>query len=164
MRLDRRFRALAVAATVLLGFGLVSVLIGAPGGGLAAQGDAVGQRQAQMKAMARALAPLLDMAQGRLPYDAAKASAAAAELAALDGGDPMALYPAGSDRESLGRGLALPAIWSDSAAFRAAARTYADAVAQLQQQAGSGRDALRGAVGGVSAACGACHQRFRASN
>lgn len=92
-----------------------------------------------------------------LPVSAMRDSTAAAQLALqrIPG-----LFPVGSGE---GKTNALPVIWSDPAgfdlAYEAAATRMRDLVAVSQ---GDDRDAFGGAAGRLAAACGNCHNRFRA--
>jgi cytochrome c556 len=58
---------------------------------------------------------------------------------------------------------ALPAIWSDSAGFKAAETRFIDAAGALDAVAANGSpDVVSQKVADVGAACSACHRAFRA--
>ena len=118
-------------------------------------------RQAFMDVMAYNLGPIGGMAQGRAPYDAAVASAAAANLYHLSMVDIGHMYAAGTDNATVQGTRALPAIWSDRAGFDdriAALRTATEA---MMNAAGTDLASLQGAMGPLGAACGGCHQTYR---
>ena len=78
----------------------------------AAMLKAIEARQAQMQLYAFNLGQLGAMAKGEMPYDAGLASAAAGNLAQLSNLNGAAVWPIGSDIDSLGKDVttALPAI------------------------------------------------------
>ena len=128
----------------------------------AANPEAIAARKAQMQAFGAQVQILGGMAQGRIPYDAAAARAAADALYQAAQVDVAPLFPAGSDNASASGTRALPAIWSSPADFAeryAALQTASDA---LRGVAGDSLDALRGGMAGVGGSCGACHQQYRA--
>jgi cytochrome c556 len=70
-------------------------------------------------------------------------------------------FPPGSDTGHNTK--ALPTVWSDSAGFRKAADTLADAADKLAQLAKAGdADGVASQVKVVGDACGACHKTYRA--
>ncbi|MFV0475696.1 MAG: c-type cytochrome [Pikeienuella sp.] len=145
--------------------GLVATLALGAGAALA-QGPerAVGARKAVMQLNAHYLGQLGAMAKGDVPYDADAAGAAAASLAKVAALDARAMWPEGSDNGALGadKTEALPVIWTNMDGFAAEAAALASASAALAEAAGGGLDSLRGAMGPVGQACGACHKGFRA--
>ena len=107
--MPRLLPALATAAALL-----------APGLALAESDNPnVMAREAFMDVMAYNLGQIGGMAQGRMPYDAAVASTAAANLYHLSMVDIAAMFPAGTDSMSIDDTRALPAIWDDMAGFQA---------------------------------------------
>lgn len=124
---------------------------------------AVKARQAQMQLYAFNLGLLGGMAKGEIAYDAAAASAAAANLAALTSLDQSRLWPQGSDNAALGDDVteALPAIWESGSQVMTKGMTLTEAAAAMQGAAGNGLESLQGSIGGVGKACGACHEDYR---
>jgi cytochrome c556 len=124
---------------------------------------AVKARQAQMDLYAFNIGLLGGMAKGEIEYDAAAASAAAGNLAALSKLDQSRLWPQGSDNAALGDETteALPAIWSADSTIGQKAMEMTEAAAALEQAAGGGLDALRGAIGPLGKSCGSCHETYR---
>lgn len=117
-------------------------------------------RQAHMDLYAFNLGTLGAMAQDKAPYDAAAATAAANNLAALAALDQSGYWPAGSDNTVEGS-RALPAIWETYPAIVEKATTLTDATAALALVAGNDLDSLKAAFGPVGGACGDCHRTFR---
>lgn len=126
---------------------------------------AVKARQATMQLYAFNIGILGAMAKGDVEYNADAASAAASNLASLSTLNQGAMWPAGSDNETLGDVTeALPAIWAADSKIGEAGMAMAKASAALADVAGDGLDALRGGIGAVGQSCGACHDGYRASN
>jgi cytochrome c556 len=118
-------------------------------------------RHGYMLLMANQLVPLGAMAKGEMLYDAAAATRAAASLAALATVDTSMLWVAGTENGVLDDSDMLPEAVSDSAGRdtrMAELKTAADALAVA---AGTDQDSLKAAMGGVGAACGACHKAYR---
>ena len=123
---------------------------------------AIKARQAAMQLYAFNIGLLGGMAKGEVEYDAAAASAAAANLAKLTSMDQSRMWPPGSDNEALGDATrALPAIWQSGSKAGMIGGDLAKAAAALEGAAGQGLDGLRGAIGPVGKACGACHEDYR---
>ncbi|MGB0504700.1 MAG: c-type cytochrome [Pikeienuella sp.] len=143
------------------------IITGAVGGAALAGGHekhpAVKARQASMQLYAHYLGQLGAMAKGKVEYNAEKADTVAKSLNAVVGLDKSAMWPQGTSNADLpGQTSALPEIWSTYPAVAEKGKALADASAQMASAAGQGLDSLRGAIGGVGAACGACHKAFRA--
>lgn len=128
-----------------------------------ALGAAVKARQAQMTLYAFNIGQLGSMAKGDVEYDAEAATAAAANLAALSQLDQSKLWPMGSDNEALGKDKteALPAIWAADSKVGEKGMAMATAAVAMEQAAGGGLDALRGAIGALGKSCGGCHETYR---
>ncbi|SFT49713.1 c-type cytochrome [Sedimentitalea nanhaiensis] len=124
---------------------------------------AVKARQSQMTLYAFNISLLGGMAKGDVEYDAAAASAAAANLAALSKLDQSRLWPQGSDNVALGDEMteALPAIWAADSDVGKKAMALADAATAMEAAAGGGLDSLRGAIGPLGKSCGSCHETYR---
>ncbi len=123
---------------------------------------AVEARQAQFSLYSFNLAVLGGMAQGRIDYDAGAAQTAADNLFHLTRHDQGRMWPEGTDTASIDGTRALPDIWEDFDSFVDRFVALQGAAESLQGVAGDGLDALRPAVGQLGAACGACHDDFRA--
>ena len=126
---------------------------------------AIKARQAQMQLYAFNLGQLGAMAKGETPYDVGLASAAAGNLAQLSNLNGAAVWPMGSDIDSLGKDVttALPAIWQSGSDVGAKAAALRDATAAMQAAAGESLESLQGAIGAVGASCGGCHKVYRQS-
>ncbi|MFN3954893.1 MAG: c-type cytochrome [Pararhodobacter sp.] len=123
---------------------------------------AITARKGQFQLFAFNLGILGGMAQGRVAYDAERAQMAADHLFNLTRTLNTGLWPEGSDNASAANTRALPVIWANLEEFANrwdALNTGAEA---MQAAAGTDLAALQGALGGLGAACQACHQSFRA--
>ena len=118
-------------------------------------------RHGYMLLMANQLAPLGAMAKGDAPYDAAAAAKAAASLAALASVDTSMLWIAGTETGVLEDSDMLPEAVSDSAGRDTRFAELKTAAESLAAAAGTDQDSLKAAMGGVGAACGACHKAYR---
>jgi cytochrome c556 len=121
----------------------------------------VGARNAMMGLYSFNLGILGDMMKGTTEYDAAKATAAAGQLAALAGADQSHLWIEGTEQGVVNGSRAKAEIWSDSAGFATQVSGFATATATLAAEAGNGPDALKAAFGGAGAVCGSCHKAYR---
>lgn len=124
---------------------------------------AIKARSAHMQLYAHNLGLLGGMAQDKIPYDAASAASAAANLAAVAGLDQSRYWPEGSDADAAGT-KALAVIWTDREGFDKATMNLATAAAALASVAGDGADAMKAAFGPVGGACGECHRNYRVRN
>jgi cytochrome c556 len=119
--------------------------------------DPIAERQALMKANGAAMKTIVQMVQGKTPFDAAAAQAAFEKIVA-DMKTFPSLFPEGSDQ---GKTTASPAIWQDKAGFEAlAAKLGADATAGAAAAAG-GLDAVKASAAAVGSNCQSCHEKFR---
>lgn len=126
---------------------------------------AVKARQATMDLYAFNLGQLGAMAKGEVEYNADAATAAAGNLAKLTSMNQMAAWKPGTDNATLGDVThALPAVWESGSTVGEKAQALAEASAALEAAAGGGLDSLRGAMGPVGKACGACHELYRAKS
>lgn len=123
---------------------------------------AIKARQAQMQLYGFNLGTLGAMAQGNMPYDAAVASVAAKNLAALTHLDGSMLWPAGSDIDSVEGTRALPDLWANFPDVGAKAQAVQVAADEMAEAAGFDLASLQAAMGPLGAACGACHKAYRA--
>lgn len=127
--------------------------------------DAVKARQATMKLYSFNLGLLGGMAKGDIEYDAEAAGKAASNLAALTKLDQSRYWPQGSDVETLGKETtdAMAKLWSADSKAGQIGGQLAEAAAAMETAAGGGLDSLRGAIGPLGKACGACHDDYRQS-
>lgn len=102
------------------------------------------------------------MAKGKMPYDAEMASDAAANLLSAVSMRQGALWPQGSDSKSKGRkNRASAKIWTTYPKIAEAGKAMNEAATKMNDVAGNGLDALKGAMGDVGQACKGCHTDFR---
>ncbi len=118
-------------------------------------------RQAHMSLNGFNIGVLAGMARGKIDYDAATASGAAKNLAALASMDYSRYWEPGTDSDSLAGTRALPAIWANSDDVIAKATALATATTALAGTAGDGLEALQTGLGPVGQACGACHKAYQ---
>ncbi|MGR3453337.1 c-type cytochrome [Pseudooceanicola sp.] len=154
-------RKLFLATAALATLGVTSAAIGASH---AEKNPAVEARQSLMHLYAFHLGPLGAMAKGDMEYDAEMATVAATNLASLAALNQMALWPEGTDNESIEGTRALPAIWEEGSDIGQIVGDLQTATAALAETAGDGVEAVRAGLGPVGGACGACHKAYRASN
>jgi cytochrome c556 len=119
--------------------------------------DAIKYRQSSFALIGAHFSRIGAMVNGRVPYDAAAATANANLVATLSK-LPGAAFPAGS--ESGGNTRAKPEIWKDSAKFAAAYEKMVAEVGKLPAAAGN-PDQLKTAFGAAAATCKGCHDDFR---
>ena len=123
---------------------------------------AIKARQAQMQLYAFNLGTLGAMAQEKMPYDAAMASTAANNLAALAKLDQSMMWPAGSDADSAEGSRALPEIWANFEDVAAKGQAMRDAADAMAAAAGTDLASLQAAMGPLGGSCGGCHKPYRA--
>lgn len=127
--------------------------------GSTALADPIADRKAHMKERGKLVGTLAPMVKGEKPFDAAVVMVALNGLSEnAQNFDVDVLFPAGSET---GDTAALPAIWQDMAAFKAAAEKFqvdaAAAVAANPQDLGT----LKTQFNAVTTNCGGCHEKFR---
>lgn len=121
--------------------------------------DAVKYRQSGMFVMANHFGRIGAMVQGRVPYDAAIATANA-ELVATLSKLPFAGFVEGTPGTA--KGTAAPAIWTKRADFDAGAKKMQDEVTKLVAASKTNNlDNLKAAFGEVGKTCKGCHDNFR---
>ncbi|MGB7241574.1 MAG: cytochrome c [Sulfitobacter sp.] len=118
-------------------------------------------RQSQMQLYAFNLGVLGAMAKEEAPYDAAAASSAANNLAALASLGQAGYWLPGSDSDSVEGTRALPAIWAADSKVGEKGKDFFDAVIAMQSAAGTDLGALQAAMGAVGKGCGGCHESYR---
>lgn len=155
----------SVTKSALRTTALAAAAIAAITGIAAAQGmdplaAAVKARQSHMFLYQFNLMTLGGMAQGGVPYDTGAAQAAAHNLVALSGLDQSAYWLPGTAQGEIDGTRARPEIWNnieDVMAKVQALNAAATTAAAATDLAG-----LQAAMGPLGAACGACHESYRA--
>ena len=121
--------------------------------------DAVKYRQSAMFVMANHFGRIGAMANGRVPYDAAQATANA-EVVATMSRLPFVGFVEGTSSTEKGKSSAK--IWSERAKFDEGARKMQDEVAKLVAAARTNNlDNLKTAFGAVGQTCKGCHDDYR---
>jgi cytochrome c556 len=116
-------------------------------------------RQGLFKVVVRYFGPIVGMARGQIPYDAALVEHNASkinQLAAM----PADLFNKDTSGFDLDTG-ALPGIWDNLDDFKAKAQTLAETSAALAAAASEGKGPAMKAFGKVGAACKSCHDEYR---
>jgi cytochrome c556 len=146
---------------------LTLVALAALGAGAAATAQdlpaPVQARQGQFQIMALNVGVLANMARGNTAYDAATAQAAANNLVAMSSIDQSFHWPEGTDNFALDGTRALPAIWENLPDVITKWQAFGAAAEGLAAVAGTGLEPMQAALGPVGAACGACHDAYRAA-
>ena len=118
----------------------------------------VEQRQAAMRLQGKYLYPLVPMAQGRIPYDAAVVARNAGYLDVLirmawDGFDPATQGV---------KSRTLPETYTDTAKFKAAQDNMFAEMTKFVAAVKTGNEAaIKPAIVDLNKACAACHESFR---
>jgi cytochrome c556 len=148
----------------IVGMGVVLALTAAPAAVAQAKPEVlVKQRQAVMTLQGKYFGPMVAMARGKAPYDAAVVRRNAGFLdnlsrMAWDGFGP-------STRGVDVKTRALPAIFDNSAAFKKAASRLENETSKLVAVSRGGDEAaVKAQIGAVGKACGGCHDDFREKN
>ncbi len=148
-------RSLIALTAFALATGTVA-LAGGHGGN-----PAVKARNAHMSLYSFNLGLLGDMAKGTIDYDAAKATEAASDLAALAAFTQSSYWVEGTAQGDVDGSRAKAEIWSDAAGWAEKMELMKTGSASLAAVAGNGLEALQGGIGDAGAACGACHKAYR---
>lgn len=123
---------------------------------------AVKARKAHMQLYSHNLGILGAMAKGEADYDAAKAQAAADNLAALVQLSQGTYWAPGTSNAELGEETrALPAIWQPDSKAGEMGGKLRDAALAMAEIADDGKDVMAGGMGALGAACGDCHKAYR---
>lgn len=121
--------------------------------------DAVKYRKAAFTVMASHFGRIGAMAQGRVPFDAAAASANADIVVALSH-LPYAGFVEGTSGTD--KGTPKPNVWSERAKFDEAAKKMQGEVVKLAAASKANNlDQLKAAFGSAANSCKACHDNFR---
>jgi cytochrome c556 len=145
----------------ILAAGLVAALSAGIAGQALAQAKPdvlVKQRQAVMTLQAKYLGPLVGVAQGRVPYNAAMVQRNAGFL------DNLSRMPwDGFDPSTKGeKSRALPAVWDNNAKFKEnAARLENETSKLVTLSKGGDEAAVKAQIGAIGKVCGSCHDDFR---
>ncbi|HEX5476890.1 MAG TPA: cytochrome c [Burkholderiales bacterium] len=117
----------------------------------------VKQREAAMMLMGKYFGPLVGMARGKAPYDAAVVQRNAGYLSMLD----KMPWDGFSESTKGQKSEALPAVWEEPAKFKQAQERLQNEVGKLVQVSGGDEAAVKSQIGAVGKACGGCHEHFR---
>ena len=123
--------------------------------------DAVEMRHGLMLQMATDLGKVGAMAKEEVPYDAAVASKAAANITAIASVLSMDQFPAGSEYQKATDSFALPAVWEKQDDFLQKVADLNGAAAAFQTAAGTDLASLKAGMEGIGGACAACHKAYR---
>lgn len=119
-------------------------------------------RQGLLKVVAQYFGPIVGIAKGQIPYDAAlieKNAGKVAQLAPMIT-DMFALDTSASGIET----EAKAAIWADYADFSAKAATTTERAQALVAATAEGQGATMKAFGALGASCKSCHDSYRQKN
>lgn len=122
--------------------------------------NTVEMRHGLMMQMATDLGTMGNMAKGKTAYDAAAATKAAANVAAIASVLSLAQFPEGSANGVVDDSFALPAIWANSDDFLMKI-TALNTAAGAMKDAAASEATLSEGVGNLAAACTACHKAYR---
>ncbi len=149
-----------IAASILsLGALLATTVSAAEGAEQAA--TAAENRQAVFKLLGVNIGPIVGMARGEVPFDAALAERNARRMAALAPMIPE-LFAAMDTREYDVETEALPAIWENPDDFAEKAMALESAALAFAEGAASGDQATTlGGLRSLGGTCGNCHDSYR---
>lgn len=147
-----------IAMTAVAAFGAFAVLAQDAEDPFA---DAVEMRHGLMLQMATDLGVLGGFAKGTTPYDAAIATKAAANVAAVASVLSMAQFPAGSEAGKSADSFALADIWAKQDDFLAKIVDLNNAADAMKTAAATDAAAIGAAMAQLGGACGSCHKAYR---
>ena len=127
--------------------------------------DEIEARQGLMTVVGFNMGILGGMAKGKVPYDAAKAEAAAKNIYAASTMDTSAMWPPGSDNSNpklKGETDALPYIWKNFPEIGEKHTDWVKASEALAANAGKSLGDLRKNIGAVGKSCKGCHKVAKA--
>ena len=140
--------------------GAVVLALGAGAAYAALAGDAaITARQACMKANGAGMGVMVPMIKGEKPYDAAAVQAALGASGAACA-NWAEFWPADSMTSTTLKTRALDAIWKDAKTFEEKGNTEYAAFTALK--ATTDEAGFKAAFPALGAACGSCHEKFRA--
>ena len=141
---------------------LGAVLASVAGAAVASGEKAIKARKGYMQVLAFQMGQLGGMAKGKAPYDAAKATTAAKNLALAAAINTGPMWVPGTDNVAMkGKTRALPKIWEAGSTAADKHQDMVKATAKLAEVAGNGQEALAAAFGPVGKSCGGCHKPYR---
>ncbi|MBT9492439.1 MAG: cytochrome c [Paucibacter sp.] len=121
--------------------------------------DAVKYRKAAFTVMGNHFGRISAMAQGKVPFDAAAATANA-EIVAMMAALPFSAFPEGTSGTE--KGTPKAKVWTERAKFDEGAKAMQAETIKLVAAAKSNNlDALKAAVGNTGKTCKSCHDSFR---
>jgi cytochrome c556 len=123
--------------------------------------EAVEMRHGLMLQMATDLGVLGGIAKGTTLYDAAIATKAAANVAAVASVISMAQFPAGSEAGKTADSSALADIWAKQDDFLAKIVDLNTAADAMKAAAGKDAASIGAAMAQLGGACGSCHKAYR---
>lgn len=123
--------------------------------------DQIEIRHGLMLQMASDLGKLGAIAKGEADYDAATASKAAANIAAIASVISLDQFPAGSETGVAQDSFALPAIWTNADDFARKITGLNDAASFMVDAAGKDAGAIKGVMANMGGACSSCHKSYR---
>jgi cytochrome c556 len=151
----RKFSALSGVLALTLGLGAVVHAADDP------YADQVETRHGLMLQMATDAKVLGAIAKGDTAYDAATATKAAQNIAAIASVISMVQFPKGSENGASSDSFAKPELWANEADFLQKITDLNKAAADMVTAAGTSGDAIKGAMAGLGGACKACHEAYR---
>ena len=120
---------------------------------------AIDTRQGLLKVVASYFGPIVGMARGQIPFDAAVVEKNAGKIAQLT---PMLEDVFAKDtRESGLQSGAKDGIWEDMADFKSKASTTTERAIALANAASQGKGPTMKAFGALGASCKGCHESYR---
>lgn len=123
--------------------------------------DQVEMRHGVMLIMAGEMAKLGAIAKGDAAYDAAVATKAAQNIAAMASVISMDMFPAGSENGAATDSFAKAELWANQPDFLQKIADLNTAAGAMVTAAGTSGDAVKGAMAQLGGACSACHQSYR---
>ena len=145
--MKHRIKVLSLAAVV----GLCSVCANAAD-------DPIAKRKALMKTVGDSMKASAQMVKGETEYNAATAEKA---MLAINASVKQFGQHFPENSKTGGKTTAAPAIWEDTAGFKAIGVKLAETSAAAAGAAKGGKEAFGAALGKVGANCKACHEKFR---
>jgi len=123
---------------------------------------AIKARQSVMQLYLFNISILGEMAQGTVEYDADAASAAADNMVTVASINVSAMWPLGSDLDSVEGTKARPEIWTEFPDIATKGAAMLEAAMAMQAVAGTDLASLQAAMGGLGDGCAGCHKPYRA--
>jgi cytochrome c556 len=121
----------------------------------------VEMRHGLMLQMATDTAKLGAILKGEAPYDAAVATKAAQNIAAIASVLSMDQFPVGSENGKSADSFAKAELWANQADFLQKVADLNKASADMVTAAGTSGDAIKAGMAALGGACSACHQSYR---